>query len=611
MTERFELLERIGRGAMGTVWKARDTGSGEVVALKILHEHLAEDEVLVERFQREAEATRRIDSPCVARSLGMGRRDGRPFLVMEYVEGASLRERLKDGARYEWTEARPVLRQVAAGLDAAHRLGVIHRDVKPSNVIVSDDGGARLVDFGIAQIEDRTALTGSRTSMGTPGYMAPEGPKDARSDLYGLGCIAYEMLAGRPVFEAESQHELILMHLRESPDLSRVPSEARPLVGWLLKKKPGERPQSAAVVAAILEGTASVPGRRPALPPRWRRIGLGLGGATLAAVAVVVPLFLFDGGDAHEPPAESLATQSATVDAPPPGLSPAPTNATRMATATVRGTTASPTPTPTNREASSSPAAETRTPGGSTPASSADLKIDGLDYRIVSTLEPQPDGTFHSFEFAIRLVNLGESLTCESGATLWATAGTQVQDWDWQILAVNVHAILPGSETIFVTTGHLNYTSMLLQDLRFFLVSIDPCPGDGSIGNNVFAVPIDRTLPGAAEQRTTPPDAPSDLSASRVYRDCPIDATDCVPESISLIYLDNALDESGFEFRSLEWPDLTARFPMAARWETGYIGYDVPVDVPGRICIVVVAYYQYSSRTEKLYSAPSNEVCVD
>ena len=254
MTERFTLLSELGRGGMGVVWKARDEKTGQVVALKLLREVYAEDPDYVTRFERELELAKRIQSPNVVGVLGFGVRDGTPYLALEYVDGPSLRERLAAHGPYSWAEARPLLAQIAQGLDDAHAAGVIHRDLKPYNVLIGSDGVAKLADFGIAKGLDLTRATGTSTLLGTPAYLAPEGPADARSDLYSLGVVAYEILTGVVPFEGRTYQEVILRHVRETPDLAKLPKDARQIVGRLLAKSPTKRPQSASgVVTALLE----------------------------------------------------------------------------------------------------------------------------------------------------------------------------------------------------------------------------------------------------------------------------------------------------------------------------------------------------------------------
>jgi serine/threonine-protein kinase len=294
MSPRFTLLRRLGQGAMGVVWQARDEESGSIVALKLLREVYADDPEYRGRFERELELARRVHSPHVVQVLGYGTREGTPYLALEYVDGPSLRERLAEHGPYPWPEARALLVQLAAGLADAHAAGILHRDVKPSNVLLASDGTAKLTDFGIARGLDLTRVTGTSTLLGTPAYLAPEGPLDARSDLYALGVIAYELLAGAPPFEGPTYQAVILAHIRTPPDLAKLPPEARSIVGWCLAKDPAERPQSAAELLAVLQGEGRVPAIAPPRPApagttppsRPRRRPRALAG--LAALALVV-----------------------------------------------------------------------------------------------------------------------------------------------------------------------------------------------------------------------------------------------------------------------------------------------------------------------------------
>jgi serine/threonine-protein kinase len=267
MTERFTLLSELGRGGMGVVWKARDEETGQIVALKLLRDVYAEDPDYVARFERELELAKRIHSPNVVQVLGYGVRDGTPYLALEYVDGPSLRERLTSHGAYSWEEARPLLAEIAQGLADAHSAGVIHRDLKPSNVLIGSDGVAKLADFGIAKGLDLTRVTGTSTLLGTPAYLPPEGPVDERSDLYSLGVIAYEILTGVVPFEGRTYQEVILRHVREAPNLEKLPKEARKTVGWLLAKDPKKRPQSAGELVAALTGRRKVPVAVAAIAP--------------------------------------------------------------------------------------------------------------------------------------------------------------------------------------------------------------------------------------------------------------------------------------------------------------------------------------------------------
>ena len=266
MTERFSLLAELGRGGMGVVWTARDEETGQIVALKLLRETYAEDADYITRFERELELAKRIHSRNVVQVLGYGVRYHTPYLALEYVDGPSLRERLTSDGPYSWTEGKALLAQIAQGLADAHEAGVIHRDLKPSNVLIGSDGIAKLADFGIAKGLDLTRVTGTSTLLGTPAYLAPEGPADERSDLYSLGVIAFEILTGVVPFEGWTYQEVILRHVREAPDLGKLPEEARQIVGRLLAKNPNKRPQSARDLVAMLEQGSAAPGLLAAAP---------------------------------------------------------------------------------------------------------------------------------------------------------------------------------------------------------------------------------------------------------------------------------------------------------------------------------------------------------
>ncbi|MGA3058577.1 MAG: protein kinase [Candidatus Limnocylindrales bacterium] len=259
MTERFTLISELGRGGMGVVWKARDEESGQIVALKLLHAAFAVDADYVTRFERELELAKRIHSAHVVEVLGYGARDGAPYLALEYVDGPSLRKLLAGHGPYDWPETKAFLVQIAQGLADAHAAGVVHRDLKPSNVLIGSDGVAKLADFGIAKGFDLTRVTGTSTVLGTPAYLAPEGPLDERSDLYSLGIIAFELLTGAAPFAGSTYQEVIVRHIREVPDLEKLPPEARDMVGWLLAKDPAARPQRASKLLPVLYGVEQAP----------------------------------------------------------------------------------------------------------------------------------------------------------------------------------------------------------------------------------------------------------------------------------------------------------------------------------------------------------------
>jgi hypothetical protein len=291
---RFELLDQLGRGAMGVVWRARDRQTGQLVAVKVLAATVLDNPEIRERFDREADLAAKIESRRVVRVLGHGMAGDQPFIVMELVEGHSLRDVMAAHGAYRWDETRPLLMTIARALADAHAEGVIHRDVKPSNILVTADGSLKLADFGIARSFDQTRLTRTAATLGTPAYLAPEGSRDQRSDLYALGVIGYEMLAGRPPFTGDTPQEVLLSHLRSEPDLSKIPAESRQLIGWLLAKDAARRPQSAeALIAALQSGdTATFAMPRPGGEgPSQVRNGVLVGGLAvvllLAAIVVV------------------------------------------------------------------------------------------------------------------------------------------------------------------------------------------------------------------------------------------------------------------------------------------------------------------------------------
>jgi serine/threonine protein kinase len=255
MTERFELLEQVGRGAMGVVWKARDNGRGKIVAIKMLRDLHVDDPEYVQRFAREVDLASSVRSPHVVRVRGFGAGKEGPYLVLEFVAGRSLRARLVDDGPFPPAEARDLLAQIAEALAAVHAVGIVHRDVKASNVLLTEDGVAKLTDFGIARDSGTKGLTHVGSLVGTPAYMAPEGPVDARSDLYSLGVLYYELLTGVLPFPSTNYQEVMLAHVSTAPDLTRLPPSERELAGWLLAKSPSARPSSAVAVLASLRAT--------------------------------------------------------------------------------------------------------------------------------------------------------------------------------------------------------------------------------------------------------------------------------------------------------------------------------------------------------------------
>jgi predicted Ser/Thr protein kinase len=258
---RFQVEQVLGRGGMGAVYLAVDKQLGEQVALKVIGHSLADDPGAVERFRREASAARKITHPNVIRIHDLGEDSGLLFLSMEYFPGMTLAQMLGRRHQLPVAEARQILLQICDALAAAHAVGVIHRDLKPQNVLVNEQRQVRVIDFGLAKATFMPGMTATGLIMGTPEYMAPEqikgGALDQRTDIYALGAVAYHALCGRPPFLAASPIAVGFLHCSEPP---RPPRELRPdlpepleaAILRALAKEPAERFASVAELRAAL-----------------------------------------------------------------------------------------------------------------------------------------------------------------------------------------------------------------------------------------------------------------------------------------------------------------------------------------------------------------------
>ena len=277
---RYELGERLGSGGMSTVVLALDRRLERHVAIKLLAEHLADDREFVARFRREALAAGRLVHPNVVQvfDFGVDEASGRSFIVMEHVAGQSGAEILRDRGSLPVHEALGIVAQACRGLDYAHRNGVVHRDVKPGNLLRSDDGVVKLADFGIAKaLTDESSITQIGSVLGTAAYLAPEQASGreatAQSDIYSLGVVAYQLLSGRLPYDAQSLTELALKQQREAPPLldelsHEVPPELAAVVDRALALEPEERFASAEQLRVALQdgahGVATTPGAESA-----------------------------------------------------------------------------------------------------------------------------------------------------------------------------------------------------------------------------------------------------------------------------------------------------------------------------------------------------------
>ncbi|MBV9300649.1 MAG: protein kinase [Acidobacteriaceae bacterium] len=261
----YEIIALIGAGGMGEVYRARDTRLNRDVAIKILPQSFATDPERLRRFQLEAESTGALNHPNVLAIYDVGTYEGTPYLVSELLEGESLRERLNRG-KLSVSRALDYACQIAAGLAAAHVKGITHRDVKPGNIYIAKDGRVKLLDFGLAKLISVKSLDNSETVtatsegqvVGTAAYMSPEQvrglPIDQRSDIFGFGCVLYEMLAGKRPFQGSTSADLMSAILRDEPDWEAISSPGlQRVVAHCLEKSPEQRFQSAQDIAFDLD----------------------------------------------------------------------------------------------------------------------------------------------------------------------------------------------------------------------------------------------------------------------------------------------------------------------------------------------------------------------
>jgi TolB-like protein/Tfp pilus assembly protein PilF len=329
---RYQVIEDLGMGGMGRVYKVFDLTVGEKVALKLLNPEIAGDEEMIARFRDELRLARTISHRNVCRMHDLGRSDGEYYITMEFVPGETLKAFVRRSGRLTVDKAVGVAAQVCEGLAEAHRAGIIHRDLKPQNIMIDAEGNARIMDFGIARSLKSEGATGPGTIIGTPEYMPPEQvdgkPADERSDIYAVGAILFEMLTGRPPFAGPTPLATALMHKTEAPPDPRtlndlVPESLSRVVLRCLEKERDKRYSSAADLLADLKTTelrpapgesaaarARTPGEatgQAAGAPAPRRVGRGLGlamaGAALFALILIALFFIvFPRSRRTEPP---------------------------------------------------------------------------------------------------------------------------------------------------------------------------------------------------------------------------------------------------------------------------------------------------------------------
>jgi len=327
--DRYRLERRLGTGGMATVQLAMDTRLERRVAVKLLADHLAQDSNFAARFKREALAAARLVHPNVVQVFDFGTEEssGRQFIVMEWVDGPSCAEILRELGRLEPDDAVSILRQACRGLDYAHRNGVIHRDVKPGNLLRGRDGGqVKLADFGIAKAAEQSDITKIGSVLGTAAYLSPEQargePAGPASDLYALGVVSYQLLAGRLPYEAASLTDLARQQDSVAPPPLHevdpaIPRELSQVVARALERDPADRFSDAAEMERALAGAM----RGVAPPPPTHATDDTDATRMLDGTAVTTPLARTQAAPARRRRLEPLA-EPATA-APPPRRQPA------------------------------------------------------------------------------------------------------------------------------------------------------------------------------------------------------------------------------------------------------------------------------------------------
>jgi len=322
----FRIVSQIGEGAMGTVYLAEDAPRGGQVALKVLVGDVAKDERFRRRFLRESRLAATLDHPHVVPIVDTGEEHGVLYLAMEFVEGVDLRELLRREGRLDAGRAIGLVVQVGEALDAAHAAGLVHRDVKPANILIREESGgehAFVCDFGLARhLSSASSLTTDRGLVGTIDYIPPEqiegGDIDGRADVYSLGCVLFECLAGTRPFDRESELSVVFAHLNEPPprlsDLRpELPVAFDNVFATALAKSPGERYSSCGELVEAAHGALH---GRTVLPPRRRRrrrVALAVTAAVVASAVACGVVLATRGGSTSRPPA---ITQTSIAGAP-------------------------------------------------------------------------------------------------------------------------------------------------------------------------------------------------------------------------------------------------------------------------------------------------------
>jgi serine/threonine protein kinase len=305
---RYQIIEELGRGGMGRVYKATDTKIKEKVALKLIKPEIASDKKTLERFSNELRIARRITHKNVGKMFDINEEEGTHYITMEYVSGQDLRGLIRQSGKLGIETALSIAKQACEGLSEAHKTGVIHRDLKPSNIMIDREGNVRIMDFGSARSLKERGITGAGVMIGTPDYMSPEQAEakavDQRSDIYSLGVILYEMVTGRVPFEGDTALSIAMRHKSEIPKdpkeyNAQVPSDLSNLILRCLEKDKENRYQSAEEMQAELKNIEkgmpitemSVPKRKP-LTSKEITVTFGLKKLIMPALIIIAAVVL-------------------------------------------------------------------------------------------------------------------------------------------------------------------------------------------------------------------------------------------------------------------------------------------------------------------------------
>jgi serine/threonine protein kinase len=272
---KYTLIEQLGKGGFGTVYKATDP-IGRTVAIKVLKAGWVDDPSVMARFRLEALAAGKLFHARIATILDFDEAEGQPFLVMRFVDGQSLDKLLAEKGALDWETAIHILKEVAEGLDFAHKHGFIHRDIKPANFLISKEEGAVLTDFGLAKAAEVSGLSSSEVLVGSPSYIAPEvwqGHKASpATDIYSLACSFYEMITGNKLFTGDSSPQIMTRHVLEGPKFPpvwprNIPTGVEGVLHKALMMEPGERYPNAMAFVNALEGLKNIPVQQDKIPP--------------------------------------------------------------------------------------------------------------------------------------------------------------------------------------------------------------------------------------------------------------------------------------------------------------------------------------------------------